>query len=114
MIGEAETAGPARTWRWNLLPAIAAGAFEEKPDIPLPLWAQKNVFLDRRMTTRPGHPDPEEYPWTWEFQEIIRTRHVWEKKLDDGAVVIVDPGTTGATCQRVHQVDGMKCTQSAF
>lgn len=101
-------------WRWNLIPSIAAAAFAEKPDIPLPVWAQQNVFLDRRMTTRPGYPDPEEYPWTWEFQEIIRTRHVWEKKLDDGAVVIVDPGTEGATCMRVHQMDAMKSTQTGL
>lgn len=101
-------------WRWNILPALARLAFALKPDIPLPLWAQQNVFLSRRMTTRPGYPDPDEYPWTWEFQEIIRTRFVWEKKLDDGAVVIVDPGTEGATCMRVHQMDAMKCTQSAF
>jgi hypothetical protein len=107
-------ASPARTWRWNILPALARLAFALKPDIPLPLWAQKNVFLDRRMTTRPGYPDPDEYPWTWEFAEILRTRHVWEKKLDDGAVVIVDPGTEGATCTRVHQIDAMKSTQTAL
>jgi hypothetical protein len=101
-------------WRWHVIPPIAAAAFAEKPDIPLPLWAAKNVFLDRRMTTRPGFYDPEEYPWTWEFQEIIRTRHVWEKKLDDGAVVIVDPGTEGATCMRVHDVAAMKSTQTGF
>lgn len=102
------------TWRWNILPALARLAFALKPDIPLPLWAQKNVFLDRRMTTRPGYPDPHEYPWTWEFAEILRTRYVWEKKLDDGAVVIVDPGTEGATCTRVHQIDAMKSTQTAL
>jgi hypothetical protein len=101
-------------WRWNVIPPIAAAAFEAKPDIPLPLWAQRNVFLDRRMTTRPGHPDPDEYPWTWEFAEILRCRHIFEKKLEDGAVVIVDPGTPGATDEKVHQLDGMKCTQSAF
>lgn len=101
-------------WRWNLLPAIAAAAFAEKPNIPLPIWAQQNVFLDRRMTTRPGYPDPDEYPWTWEFQEIIRTRHVWEKKLEDGAVIIVEPGAEGATCMRVHQMDAMKATQTAL
>jgi hypothetical protein len=73
-------------WRWNILPAIAAAAFAEKPDEPLPIWASKHVFLDRRITTRPGYYDPDEYAWTWEFQEIIRTRHIWEKKLDgDGA-----------------------------
>jgi hypothetical protein len=91
-------------WRWNLFPSIAEAAFAKKPDIPLPYWAQKNVFLDRRMTTRPGFYDPDEYPATWEFQEIFRTRHVWEKKLDDGATVIVDPGTEGATCMRVHDL----------
>jgi phage terminase large subunit GpA-like protein len=66
------------------------------------------------MTTRPGLYDPDEYPATWEFQEIMRTRHVWEKKLDDGAVVIVDPGTEGATCMRVHDVASMKSTQTGF
>jgi|GEM_PF-5685006 len=101
-------------WRWNIIPPIAATAFEEKPNIPLPVWASQNVFLDRKMTTRPGYPDPDEYPWTWEWQEIIRTRHVWEKTLDDGAVVIVDAGTEGAVPMRVHQMDAMKCTQSAF
>lgn len=101
-------------WSWHFLPPLSAAAFEKKPDIPLLLWAQQNVFLDRRMTTRPGHPDPAEYPWTWEFGEIIRLRHVWEKQLDDGAIVIVDPGTEGATCERVHQADAMKCTQSGL
>ncbi|HEY4282356.1 MAG TPA: terminase gpA endonuclease subunit [Chthoniobacterales bacterium] len=105
------SAGP---WRWNILPLIAATAFVEKPNIPLPIWAKENVFLDRRMTTRPGHPDPDEYPWTWEFAEIMRTRHVWEKEIEPGVVVIVDSGTEGAMFMRVHQLDGMKCTQSAF
>lgn len=101
-------------WRWDIVPPIAKTAFEEKPNIPLPIWASQHVFLDRKMTTRPGYPDPDEYPWTWEWQEIMRLRYVWEKKLDDGAVVIVDPGTPGATVMRVHQMDAMKCTQSAF
>ncbi|CAN5459564.1 hypothetical protein BH20VER3_BH20VER3_00620 [soil metagenome] len=101
-------------WHWKILPALTAAAFAKKPDEALALWAEKNVFLDRRMTTRPGHPSPDEYPWTWEFGEIIRTREVWEKKLEDGAVVIVEPGTEGATSMRVHQLDSMKCTQSAF
>jgi hypothetical protein len=74
---EQDPAGPR--WRWNLLPAIFAAAFAEKPDEPLPLWAKRNVFLDRRMTTRPGYYDPEEFLWTWEFQEIIRTRRIWER-----------------------------------
>jgi hypothetical protein len=84
-----QPAGSPR-WRWNLLPAIFAAAFAEKPDEPLPLWAKRNVFLDRRMTTRPGYYDPEEFLWTWEFQEIIRTRRIWEQKLLDGTVAIVD------------------------
>jgi hypothetical protein len=102
------------SWRWKIIPAIAAEAFIEKPDIPLPLWAQQNVSLDRRMSTRPGPPDPDEYPWTWEFAEIMRTRHIWEKEIESGVTVMVDPGTSGATCEKVHQLDGMKCTQSAF
>lgn len=101
-------------YRWNIVPALAAAAFAEKPNEPLPIWAQKNVFLDRRMTTRPGYPDPDEYPWTWEFAEIMRTRVVWEKEIEPGVVVVVDPGTPGATAMKVHQLDGMKCTQSAF
>lgn len=101
-------------YRWNILPAILAAAFAEKPNEPLPIWASKNVFLDRKMTTRPGFYDPEEYPWTWEFQEILRVRQVWEKKLDDGSVVLVDPGELGATMMPVHQVDVMKSSQSGF
>lgn len=93
---------------------LAAAAFAEKPDIPLPIWAQQNVFLDRRMTTRPGYPDPEEYPGTWAPAEILRTRHVWEKRMEDGAVCIVDPGTEDATVMRVHQMDAMKSTQTAL
>jgi hypothetical protein len=101
-------------WQWDIIPAIARIAFAEKPDIPLPIWASQKVFLDRRMTTRPGFYDPDEYPWTWEFQEIIRTRHVWEKKLADGATVLVDPGTEGAAPMRVHDVAVMKSTQTGF
>jgi hypothetical protein len=105
-------------WRWNILPAIMAAAFTPKPNLPLPIWASLQgkahgggVYLDRRMTTRPGFYNPDEYPWTWEFQEIIRTREVWEKEID-GATVIVDPGTEGAASMRVHQVDIMKGTQT--
>lgn len=101
-------------WRWFLLPSIARAAFAEKPNIPLPLWAQKNVFLDRKMTTRPGFYDPDEYAGTWEFQEILRIRYVWEKTLEDGAVIIVDPDTEGATSMRVHDVAAMKSTQTGF
>lgn len=79
------------TWRWNIIPALLAEAFAEKPDIPLPIWASQNVRLDRRMTTRPGYYDPDEYAWTWEFQEIGRRRQIFEKTLEDGAVVICDP-----------------------
>jgi hypothetical protein len=106
--------GAGSNYRWNIFPAIAAAAFAEKPDGPLPIWASKHVFLDRRITTRPGYYDPDEYAWTWEFQEIIRTRHIWEKKLDDGTVVIVAAGTEGATATRVHQVDAMKSTQTGL
>jgi hypothetical protein len=59
---------------WRFMPALWAAAFAERPDEPLPIWASKNVFLDRRVTTRPGYYDPGEFPWTWEFQEILRTR----------------------------------------
>lgn len=105
-------------WRWNILPAIFAAAFAPKPNLPLPVWASLQgkahgggVYLDRRMTTRPGFYNPDEYPWTWELQEIIRTGEVWEKEVG-GATVIVDSGTEGATLARVFQVDVMKGTQT--
>ncbi|MBA3833671.1 MAG: phage terminase large subunit family protein [Chthoniobacterales bacterium] len=104
---------PAR-WRWHLLPSLAAAAFAQKPDEPLPIWAQKNVFLDRRMTTRPGPYDPDEYPGTWEFQEIMRNRVVHEKKLPDGAIILVDRPEDADTSMRVHQLDAMKATQGGL
>jgi hypothetical protein len=99
---------------WHILDKVFAEVFTPMPDDPLPIWASKHVFLDRRMTTRPGFYDPFEYAWTWEFQEILRTREVWEKVLDDGATVIVDANTDGATCSRVFQVDAMKGTQTGL
>jgi hypothetical protein len=101
-------------WRWFFLPSLVKAAFAEKPNIPLPVWAKQNVFLDRRMTTRPGYYDPDEYPGTWAFQEILRTRHVWEKEIEESVVVIVDPATEGATCMEVHDVAAMKSTQTGF
>jgi len=95
-----------------LLDKVFAEIFAQAPDEPLPIWASHNIMLDRRMTTRPGFYRADEYPWTWELQEIIRTRHVWEKTASDGACVIVDANTDGANKMRVHQVDVMKGTQT--
>ncbi len=72
-------------YRWSIIPSIALAVFAEQPDDPLPIWAQKHVRLDSRMTSRPGQYNPDEYPATWEFQEIFRTRHIWEQEIDNHA-----------------------------
>jgi hypothetical protein len=97
---------------WVLLDKVFAEVFALKPDEPLPVWASKNIVLDRRMTTRPGFYRADEYPWTWELQEIIRTREIFEVTLDSGATIICDPSVSGARRMRVHQVDVMKGTQT--
>lgn len=113
-------------FNWSLFPAIAAAVFAPRPEDPLPIWAQKHVRLDSRMTSRPGQYDPNEYPATWEFQEIFRTRHVWEQEIEPGVTIIIDQperaaandavflSTEKLTRTRVHQIDVMKSTQSGF
>ena len=113
------SAAAAEPSKWHVLDKVFAEVFTPSPDVPLPIWASKNVFLDRRMTTRPGYYNPGEYPWTWELQEVMRLRRLWEAEAPDGATVIVAPNTAGARVMRVHQVDVMKgtqtgCTESAL
>ena len=67
-------APPPARWQWPIMAPLLRTAFAPIPDEPLPIWASKNVFLDRKVTTKPGFYDPDEFPWTWEMQEIIRTR----------------------------------------
>ena len=78
----------------RFMAALWARAFQPKPQIPLPIWASKagkpyggGVFLDRRVTTRPGYYDPDEFPWTWEFQEILRTREFDGKQVRQITVI---------------------------
>lgn len=76
--GNAPASAPAplaaAPWRWGVVPGLLARAFAAIPETPVPVWAGKHVFLDRRVTTRPGYYDVEETPWTYEFQDIFRTR----------------------------------------
>lgn len=74
------------------------------------------------MTTRPGYYDPDEFLWTWEFQEIIRLRRIWERKIDEDTVVIVDPPAhrtdvdtrPGVTSMIVRQCTVMKSSVAGF
>ncbi len=71
------TARPVITplpWRWHLLPGILARTFRPRDETPVPVWAGKRVFLNRRITTKPGFYDVGEFPWTYEFQDMFRTR----------------------------------------
>ena len=98
-----------KPWSWSLLGPLLRQAFTPIPTEPLPVWASKHVFLDRRMTTKPGFYDPEEYLWTWEYQEMIRTREMWLLAHPaDGALCIVDPDTPGATKHTVSRITWMK------
>lgn len=72
------------------MPGIFRRAFQPRDETPVPLWSFKNVFLSRRITTKPGFYDVEEFPWTYEFQDFFRTRTAYERTLSDGAVVLVD------------------------
>src|SRR6266508_5807961 len=95
--------------RLPLLAPLLRQAFEPKPGMPLHAWASQNVFLDRRITARPGFYDDALFPWTWAFMEIARHRKVYEK---DG--VIVDEPGEGVSVTPVRQISVMKCSQSGF
>lgn len=96
---------------------IRQEVFAERPNVPLPAWANKNVVLSRRQSSIPGPYDPNEFPWTWEFQEIMRTRKVYEDPAPDGSVIIRDPPDSpgdSATVATVTQITVMKCSQSGY
>lgn len=100
-------------WHWPILGPLLRKAFAPISSEPLPRWAQRNVFLDRRITTKPGFYDPEEYPWTWEFQDMIRTHEMWTMAHPaDGAICLCDPGTAGALRSAVSRITWMKSNVS--
>lgn len=104
-------------WRWDILGPLLRTAFAPIPTTPLPLWAGQNVFLDRKVTTKPGFYDPDEFGWTWEFQEIIRTRAVGTyAHPHDGAICLCDAAAVppGGTIRSVERVAVMKSSVSGF
>ncbi len=106
-----------QNWRWPLLASIAKQTFRPRDTTPLPLWAKRKVFLSRRVTTKPGPYDPDEFPWTWEFQEIIRTRIAVEYIADDGAVILAQeppPGAQGITRREVQQMTAKKSSVAGY
>lgn len=104
------TSAPAPAqWSWLILGPLLRKAFAPISDEPLPRWAQRKVWLDRRITTKPGYYDPDEFLWTWEFQEMIRTREMWTLPHPfDGAICLCDPETPGATRASVSRATWMK------
>jgi hypothetical protein len=103
--GSAMTSTP---WRWNLLPSLFQVAFQPRDETPVPLWARKWVFLSRRITTKPGYYDYEEFPWTYEYQDFFRTRTAFEMTMPDGAIVLVDAPGPNVVAEEVQQVTWMK------
>lgn len=102
-------------WHWTILPGLVQTAFAPVPDIPLPIWASKHVFLSRKITSKPGFYDPEEFPWTWEFQEILRTRRAaMIAHPADGALCLCDPETPGATVFSVQRESVLKSSVTGF
>jgi hypothetical protein len=101
-------------WQWFVLPALFKRAFQPRDETPVPLWAKKWVFLNRRITTKPGYYDIDEFPWTYEFQDLFRTRTAYEKTLPDGAVVLVDGPGEGVTAEEVHQTTVMKSSVAGY
>lgn len=107
--------GLSPDWTWGILGPLARKAFAPIPSTPLPLWAKKHVFLDRKITTKPGFYDPEEYPWTWEFQEIIRTRAFGTYRHPvDGALCLCDSVTPGCTVHPATRVASLKSSVTGF
>lgn len=92
-------------WKWPILGPIFREAFRERDQTPVPTWASKKVFLSRKITTKPGYYDPEEFPWTWEYQDMFRTRQAFWRTDADGATVLCEDGDCG---DEVHQVTWMK------
>lgn len=94
-----------------ILGPILREAFTPPPDIPLPVFASQNVFLDRRMTTKPGFYDPQEFLWTWEFQEMMRLRAMFTfEHPADGAICLCDPEKPGAKRTEIQRIAWMKST----
>lgn len=92
-----------RPWRWGILPPLVRDTFKPRDETPVPIWAKKWVFLSRRITTKPGYYDVEEFPWTYEYQDFFRTRKAFEKKMPDGAVCLVEGPGLGVTSEDVSQ-----------
>ena len=95
---------------FSLLGPILKQAFEPKPELPLHEWAAANVFLDRRITARPGFYDPSLFPFVWDFMEIARHRRIHETAE---GVIVPGPGE-GSTSSPVRQISVMKSSQSGF
>lgn len=104
-----------QSWSWPILGPLLRKAFAAIPDEPLPIWASRHVFLDRKITTKPGYYKPDEFPWTWEFQEIIRTRrvHLYEHPAD-GALCLSTEPVPGARVMTVEKQSVQKSSVSGF
>src|SRR5688572_27995572 len=95
-------------WGWEVLPALMRRTFAPRDETAVPVWAKTRVFLSRRITTKPGFYDVEEFPWTYEFQDFFRTRRAFERTMPDGAVCLVDEPGPGVSSEEVTQVTWMK------
>lgn len=102
-------------WSWQILGPLFRSAFSPIPDTPLPIWASREVFLDRKITTKPGFYDPEEFGWTWEFHEILRTRAYGTIIHPlDGALCQVDSTTPGSVVHSIERMAVMKLSVTGF
>jgi hypothetical protein len=95
-------------WRWPILAPLFRQTFAPRDETPVPVWAKAHVFLSRRITTKPGYYDFEEFPWTYEYQDFFRTRRAFEAKAADGALCLVDGPGPGVTSEEVLQTTWMK------
>jgi len=95
-------------WRWPILGPLLRRAFAPRDACPIAEWARKKVFLSRRITTKPGPYDVEEFPWTYECQDFFRTRTAYERTMPDGAVCLVDGPGEGVTSEPLTQCTWMK------
>lgn len=55
---------------WKMVANVAAMSLQERPTEPAWKWAEREVFLDEKMTSEPGYYNTRKTPWAREWQEL--------------------------------------------
>jgi hypothetical protein len=55
---------------YDLCSQVASSCFRERPTEPAWAWAEKNVWLDEKMTAEPGYYNTGKTPWAREWHEL--------------------------------------------